>query len=92
MTALSRFRERRRQLRKSYILALALLGTAFILAGTATLVFTEPWSLPFSWFWTHFSGKASPYDSDKYVVIGWNDLGMHCIDPGNNPHVGYYLR
>lgn len=30
------------------------------------------------------AGKAPPVDpgqGDNYVVIGWNDLGMHCINP-----------
>ncbi len=65
-----------------------LLLAVFLTAASAALIagpaFTESWNTPFSWFlkqYVSYSGVGSPYDSDNYVIIGWNDLGMHCIDP-----------
>ncbi len=28
------------------------------------------------------AGRAGAAPADPYVLIGWNDLGMHCINPG----------
>ncbi len=28
-----------------------------------------------------FGTTASAADRDDYVVLGWNNLGMHCINP-----------
>lgn len=34
-----------------------------------------------SWIYLPIISKTSSTSTGQYVVIGWNDLGMHCMDP-----------
>src|SRR5512138_2161685 len=71
--------------RKFLILALSLgilLSVLFVSTQTAI---SEFWYSPFPNIssWLGFGGRPGGLhpSGGEYVVIGWNDLGMHCINP-----------
>jgi len=88
---MERFSKRIRKIsasrKPSIILAIFLAGFAAILLMSSQMAFSESWFRPFSnaefpmGFGDGPRGRNSGHGNrDDYVVIGWNDLGMHCIN------------
>ena len=74
----------KRKLRVELLLAFLGLGSAllmFSLAGTSPAVAQAPDGLSNPLFLpVIMGGQSAPSSQSSYVVIGWNDLGMHCYD------------